>query len=162
MMTVRHTTGVLLATVTALLITTVIGGCDSDEPQDKKPGYIDSVLNARKQAEDLKCRMTLKDLDVAFRLYTLNHKGKVPPTLEELAKAADLTPAQLRCPAKGGKPYVYIPPTSVAAKSAMVIIRDAEACHDGKINALRLNGAVVSLSADDPSVSTQPARGGQP
>jgi len=166
MMNTRHTATSLCLAAAGLLAIACAAGCGSDEADGEgnkdSEDYLSMVAGALKKAQAVKCVANLRNLHSAVMAYSAAHKGKVPASLDELVQAGLVDRSALVCPARDGKPYVYIPPASAWAPSTTIIARDATAAHDGKVTILRLSGSVTSVSPGQAGMETPTTPPAQP
>ena len=109
----------LAALACAMLVAMAAAGCQTSAPAIRKPSaHIDP------------CAERLHDTCGRFLLYLSIH-GRLPDTLDELARVDSQTPPPLVCPISG-KPYVYKKDgPRVPGRAGLLVLYDAEPVHSG-------------------------------
>lgn len=138
-------------TVAALLaIAAAMIGCSGkDENGDKEesPGYLKSLMIARKRADETLCQTNLRDIHSALRLYAMTEE-QFPPRLVRLSKWEGMSlPAQkLHCPSGTRREYEYIPDQDASMPADNILVYEAEAAHAGRCYVLRISGKIEKLT----------------
>lgn len=106
-------------------------------------GYLATVLRSRKTAETEMDKIHIKTLWTTLNFHAIEHEGKFPPTLKDLASSA-----LRKAPGDDGQPYMYIPGQTDNMPRTNVLAYEETPVHNGKALVLRLGGAVELLAPE--------------
>ncbi len=117
--------------------------------------YTKTLIDTKDRASDVSCEMNLSSIYKSLKIAAASNEGKFPATLEDLGYASD----QLRCPAKNGDKYLYVPGQNESSAPKNVLIYELAAVHEGKCNVLRVDGSISVLTPQQVSLALSATRG---
>jgi hypothetical protein len=116
---------------------------------------IPAFVNARDSAQSAASRNNLQQIATAGTMYSLDHKGMLPNTPEELIGADLLTPGVMDLPYTNEKEtdgYVFVPGRTTAMPSETIFAYESVPRRDGSVGVARIDGSVAVLPADSPEL----------
>ena len=106
--------------------------------------YLQTLLDAKKQAEALQSHTSLNALHAQLMLYSVQHGGRFPRSLDELVQAG-LDPRALRVSASSDQTFAYVPGLSGLSGPTKIIVYAPQPDRNGMRLVLRVNGTVETL-----------------
>jgi hypothetical protein len=116
--------------------------------------YTRNLMDARDYASDAACEMNLSSIYKSLKIAATSNGGRFPASLEELGYAGD----QLRCPAKNGQQFLYIPGQTELSPAGNVLVYEISPTHEGKCNVLRIDGKINALTPEQVNIAISATR----
>ena len=109
--------------------------------------YTDEMVEAKFTAETVKCQTNLRAIGQNIRMYAISN-GQFPASAEELAEWSGNS-RLLRCPARGGAAYIYIPGQDPDMPATNVLVYEPNCVHDGRCGVLTLDGQLYLATEEE-------------
>jgi len=116
--------------------------------------YAHSLIQAKDEAADVACEMNLDSIYKSLKTAAAAKEGKFPASLEELGYAS----SQLKCPAKNGGEFLYIPGQTESSPPKNVLMYEIVPVHEGKCNVLRVDGSISTLTPEQVNIAVATTR----
>jgi hypothetical protein len=108
--------------------------------------YSEAMIETTDKATTLACQANLRTIGQNLQMYAISN-NEFPASQEELVRWGGST-RLFRCPDPNGGTYVYVPGLGGGAPPASVVVYEPNAVHDGRCNALLLNGQIATLTPE--------------
>ena len=105
--------------------------------------YTGAMIGAKHSALSVKCTANMQTIRQNLQIYATTN-NEFPASLREFVEWSGNS-RLFRCPAPDGAEYIYIPGQNRDMPGDNVLVYEPNAVHDGRCNALRLNGTVNLL-----------------
>lgn len=109
--------------------------------------YTQTMINAKYNAETVKCQTNLRAIAQNIQIYALSNEG-FPPSLQALIEWSGSTQL-FKCPSPDAGEYVYIPGQNGDMSPSNVILYESKPVHNGRCNVLRLGGQIELLTPEE-------------
>ena len=151
----RARTGPLTAAIFGglLALAMVSPGCgggdetDAKDNKNKPTGYVGALLRSKDRAQAVASQVQMKSLYTALTDYATRRGGAFPAALKVLADEGAVSGKALERP--GGGAYGYVPGQRQDMPNLNVLLYDPLPGPDGRLNVLRLDGRVETLTQAD-------------
>jgi len=109
--------------------------------------YTGAMIQARNKAMIISCQSNMKAIWQNLQIYVVSN-GNFPRSQQEFEQWSG-NPRLFHCPDPNGPEYVYIPGQNPDMSGDNVLLYEPEPVHDGRCNALRLDGQIELLTPEE-------------
>jgi len=140
----------LMAAALLIVPGLVVVGCgdgDDKDGKDKPVGYVGAVLRSKDRGQAVASQMQMKSLFAALTDYATRHGGAFPVAMKNLVDAGAASAKSIQRP--GGGDYGYVAGQRLDMPNHNILLYDPLPGPDGRLNVLRLDGRVETMTQAD-------------